>query len=160
VTQAAPSDGGSLDEREQRAWRAFTTLQRRLTAAAQRELQRDSGLSGPDYEILVHLAEAGGALRAYQLGAATDWEKSRLSHHLSRMAQRGLVERQPCAADPRYADVVLTDAGRCAIGSAAPAHVARIREWFIDALTPEQLDSFATACEAIIERLEPPPTTC
>jgi DNA-binding MarR family transcriptional regulator len=160
VNQAAPPEGGWLDEREQRAWRAFTTLQRRMIATAQRELQRDSGLSGPDYEILVHLAEAGGALRAYQLGAATEWEKSRLSHHLTRMAQRGLVERQPCAEDPRYADVVLTDVGRCAIDSAAPAHVARIREWFVRALTPEQLDAFAIACEAIVARLDPPPDGC
>src|SRR5215831_16393148 len=95
ATGGGASDVQWLDEREQRAWRAFTAMHRRLNGAIQRDLQRASGLSGPDYAILVNLSEApGGTLRAHELGAAADWEKSRLSHHLSRMVQRGLIERR------------------------------------------------------------------
>ena len=154
MSDSAEPDAGWLDEREQRAWRAYTAMQRRLTGALQRDLQREAGLSGPDYAILVSLSEApGGSLRAHELGAAADWEKSRVSHHLSRMVQRGLVERRACAHDPRYADIVLTAAGRAAIVDAAPRHVARVREWFVDAMTPDQLDAFAAACDAISARL-------
>ena len=142
-----------LDDREQRAWRSFTAAMVRLRAALTRELQRDSGLSGPDYDVLVKLSEAPDhRLRAYELGAATGWEKSRLSHHLSRMEQRGLVAREQCAGS-RYFDIVLTEQGRVAIEEAAPRHAGHVREWLVEALTPEQLDALTEACEAIADRL-------
>ena len=144
-----------LSDREQRAWRSFMSMQARLRGNLARQLQRDSGLSDADYEILVNLSEAPGQrLRAYQLGESTNWEKSRLSHHLTRMERRGLVRRERCAEDPRYADVILTPDGRTAIEEAAPRHVANVREWFVDVLTPEQLDLFAAACDAVMAKLE------
>jgi DNA-binding MarR family transcriptional regulator len=143
-----------LSDREQRTWRSFLTVQKRLSGQLNRRLQRESGLSGADYEVLVVLSESPeGRLRAFELGRLTDWEKSRLSHHLSRMEIRGLVARAPCAADPRYADIMLTDAGRAAIEEAAPRHAGHVREWFVDALTPEQLDGLGDACDAILEKL-------
>jgi DNA-binding MarR family transcriptional regulator len=142
-----------LDDREQRAWRSFTGAMSRLKAALARELQRDSGLSGPDYDVLAKLSEAPGQrLRAYELGQATGWEKSRLSHHLSRMEQRGLVAREQCAGS-RFFDVVLTEHGKATIEGAAPTHVGHVRDWFVDALTPDQLDALAAACDAISARL-------
>jgi DNA-binding MarR family transcriptional regulator len=163
------TDAMWLDDREQRAWRSFLDVMERLKAALHRELQREAGLSGPDYSVLVRLSEApDGRLRAYEIGAATGWEKSRLSHHLTRMEQRGLVARRQCAGS-RFFDVVLTDQGRNAVEEAAPRHVGHVRDWFVDALTPEQLDALAEACEAIAARLEQapcsepacdPPPTC
>ena len=149
-----------LDDREQRAWRRFVDSTERLKAALARELQRDSGLSGPDYSVLAQLSEAPGQrLRAYELGAATGWEKSRVSHHLSRMEQRGLIAREQCA-DSRFFDIVLTDQGRAVIGDAAPRHVGHVREWFVEALTPEQLDALIEACDAIAARLSQWPSRC
>ncbi len=133
-------------------------MQGRLQARLARHLQRESGLSGADYEVLASLSESPtGRLRAFELGKTTDWEKSRVSHHLTRMAQRGLVERQVCAGDSRYADIVLTDAGRAAIEEAAPLHVAHVRDWFIEALTPEQLQALGEACEVILAKLDAAP---
>ena len=147
-----------LDDRQQCAWRRFVALQRRLPAQLGRHLQRDSGLSPADYEILVHLSEsARGRMRAFEIGQATQWEKSRLSHHLTRMAQRGLVEREACSADTRYADIVLTEAGRDAIDRAAALHVAHVRRYFIDALTPEQLDALDGICDAVLSQLDQEP---
>jgi DNA-binding MarR family transcriptional regulator len=129
-------------------------MQSRLLAQLQRQIQRESGLSGADYEVLVALSESpAGRLRAFELGRLTQWEKSRLSHHLTRMEQRGLVARETCVADTRYADIVLTDAGRAAIEGAAPRHVEHVRTWFIDAMTPDQLDQFGKACDAISAKL-------
>jgi DNA-binding MarR family transcriptional regulator len=142
-----------LDDREQRAWRSFTAAMVRLNTALTRELQRDSGLSGPDYDVLAKLSEAPAQrLRAYELGAATGWEKSRLSHHLTRMEQRGLVAREQCEGS-RFFDVVLTDQGRATIEGAAPTHVGHVRDWFVQALSPEQLDALTEACDAITARL-------
>lgn len=143
-----------LDEREERAWRGFINLQQQVKRRIERELQRNAGLSGPDYEVLVHLSEAPeGRLRPYQLGRITQWEKSRLSHHLSRMAERGLVERQVCPTDSRGSFVALTDLGRAAITGAAPQHVEDVRRWFIDVLTPEQLDVLADISDTVLENL-------
>lgn len=149
---------GWLDEREQCTWRRFTAVQRRLPARLGQHLQRDSGLSPADYEILVIVSESPcGRMRAFEIGQATQWEKSRLSHHISRMVQRGLVERQVCARDPRYSEIVLTEAGRAAIEQAAALHVAHVRRYFVDALTPDQLDCLNGICDAVLARLDEDP---
>src|SRR6187551_2609979 len=91
-----------LDEREQRAWRGYNQMQRRLTRVLGQRLTQDSGLSAADYELLVPLSEAADdRLRARDLARMVDWEKSRLSHQLTRMEQRGLVERRECPTDAR-----------------------------------------------------------
>jgi DNA-binding MarR family transcriptional regulator len=147
-----------LTEREQRAWRGFMGLQNEVRAQLSRRLQQETGLSGADYDLLVVLSEApSGRLRAFEMGALIKWEKSRLSHQLTRMAQRGLIERQACTDDSRYAEIVLTPVGRAAIVEAAPKHVAHVREVFIDVLSPEQIDAFAAIAETVLTRLDNQP---
>ena len=143
-----------LNEREARAWRGYTRMQAQLAARLHRNLLRKTGLSLSDYEVLVHLSEAPeGRLRSFQLSAALQWEKSRLSHHLTRMQRRGLVSRQECETDGRGAFVVLTPTGRTAIEAAAPTHVADVRAALIDVLAPAQLDALAEISDAVLERL-------
>jgi DNA-binding MarR family transcriptional regulator len=140
---------------EQRAWRAYLRAGSLLTARLNRLLQADCGLSLPEYEVLVQLSEAPqGKLRPFQLGLALDWEQSRLSHMLSRMSRRGFVIRQDCAGDRRGADVVLTAAGRAAIDSAAPGHVAAVRRLVFDQMDSEQTATFGQVFEAILAGLE------
>jgi len=136
-------------------------MERRLSGRVARELQRGTGLSGADYEVLVNLSEAPERrLRAFQLGVATGWEKSRLSHHITRMEDRALVRRASCPTDSRGAYVVLTAEGRRAIEAAAPQHVEHVRRWFVDALSPDQLDALADISDAILARLGDDPGTC
>jgi DNA-binding MarR family transcriptional regulator len=143
-----------LDEREARVWRGFIGVQQRLAAVLERQLIRDSGLSGADYVLLVPLSEApDGLLRARELGRMVGWERSRLSHQLARMEKRGLVAREECSEDARGLMVRLTDAGRAAITSAAPAHVAAVRRHFFDALTDAELDVLGPALERVLDRL-------
>jgi len=152
-----------LDEREARAWRSFVQAESRLGATLQRKLQAECGMSMPDYGVLVHLSEAeaeGGRMRAFALGEAVQWEKSRLSHHLSRMERRGLIERQECPTDGRGAFIVITPAGRTAIEAAAPAHVAHVRRYLVDVLTPEQLEALGVISDAILQGLRADPSAC
>ena len=137
-----------LDERQQRAWRLFLRMQMHLRSRIHQELQRHSGLSEADYEVLVVLSESPhGRMRVFEIGDELQWETSRLSHHLTRMERRGLVRREKCPTDQRGAYIVLTDAGRDAIVAAAPRHVA-------DAITPEQLDELANIAERVLEALD------
>ena len=139
---------------EARAWRALQTFGTPLAAALNRQLMADSALSSADYQVLVVLSETpGGSLRAGELGRATGWEKSRLSHHIKRMEARSLVERQDCVTDGRGLLVAITDHGRKAIADAAPGHVQAVRDYIIDVLTPEQLAVLAEAGEAVEARL-------
>ncbi|HYN94262.1 MAG TPA: MarR family transcriptional regulator [Pilimelia sp.] len=144
-----------LTEEQQRAWRAYLRMQARLTAALNRQLQKDSGLSLPDYEVLVQLTDAPtGRLRPYALQRSLEWEQSRLSHHLRRMQRRGLIDRVDCGGDGRGAYVVLTDAGRAAIAAAAPAHVATVRRRFFDHLTPAQVATVAAVSARVLDGLD------
>lgn len=143
-----------LDEKEQRAWRGYIALQTEVQRRIARQLQRETGLSGADYAVLVSLSEApGGRLRVFQLRHAADWEKTRLTHQITRMAARGLVAREPCSDDPRGAFIVLTEAGWQAISEAAPRHVQHVRHWFIDALSPAQLDALVEISDTVLRRL-------
>ena len=139
-----------LSPAEARAWRALRSFGTPLATALNRQLMADSALSSADYEILVVLSETpGGSLRAGELGRATGWEKSRLSHHIKRMEARRLVERQDCLTDGRGLLVAITDHGRSAIEDAAPGHVQAVRKFVIDVLTPEQLEVLAEVGEAV-----------
>jgi len=73
------------------------------------------------------------------LARVMTWDKSRLSHQLTRMQQRGLIER-------RYPDrnsvlVVLTKLGREKLESARPIHAESVRRNLLSRLTPEQVDT-------------------
>jgi DNA-binding MarR family transcriptional regulator len=144
-----------LDEREQAAWRGFLAMQTQVGGRLRRLLQQQSGLSDADYDVLVHLSEADrGQLRIFALGQALLWEKSRLSHQLRRMAERGLVVREECDTDGRGAFVRLTPAGRRVIRAAAPRHVAEVRRTFVDVLSPAQLDALAAMAAVVLAHLD------
>lgn len=144
-----------LDEREERAWRALIVMQDRLKAALARELAAESPLSYPDYEVLVALTDqADGRLRSYELGELLGWEQSRLSHHLGRMVQRGLVKKVPCETDRRGSYVAVTAKGRRAIEAAAPGQVDAVRRLFIDQATLQQLEAIADVAERVLHLLD------
>lgn len=144
-----------LDEREQQAWRALQVMQARLNAALASQLAADSDLSLADYVVLVVLSEhPAGAARLFELAQHLGWERSRVSHHIARMAVRGLVRKDRCPSDQRGAIVVVTDMGRRAIEDAAPGHVRVVRQLFIDPLTEEQLDALAGASRRVVEAID------
>src|SRR5437764_1067117 len=89
-----------LDERQQHLWQGYLHLNQDLFALLEQELAHDSGLSGADYRVLHPLSQSpGGVLRARELGSEIGWDRSRLSHHVSRMERRGIVVREECAED-------------------------------------------------------------
>ncbi|CRZ16729.1 MarR family transcriptional regulator [Mycolicibacterium neworleansense] len=115
-----------------------------------RQLQADSGLSLADYDVLVALSNArADGMRVSDLAAQIGWERSRLSHQLRRMEERGLTERRSSAADGRTTNVVLTDVGQQAIDEAAPGHVDLVRSLFFDPLPDNLLAPFTAALEHI-----------
>lgn len=145
-----------LTRDEQTAWRAWLDMHHQLESHLGRALAAGSELSMADFSVLVHLTDVpAGRARAYELGRALQWEKSRLSHHLTRMEKRGLVRRESCPSDARGAYVVVTDEGRRTIEAAAPAHVSEVRRLVFDGLTPDQVEAMRTISELVLSRLDP-----
>jgi DNA-binding MarR family transcriptional regulator len=140
-----------LTAEEQRAWRAFLTACQTLFGAIDTQLARDSNIPHGYYEILVHLSETPGrALRMTQLAEASTSSKSRLSHAVARLEERGWVKRTDCPTDRRGQVAELTDEGFAALAAAAPGHVAQVRRSLIDQLTPEQVTQLREISELII----------
>ncbi|TMR89760.1 MarR family winged helix-turn-helix transcriptional regulator [Nonomuraea basaltis] len=145
-----------LDDAEFRAWIGYRRMRLLLDAEVGRDLLADSGLSMPDYDVLSALTSSEGHRRRLtELADRMLWSKSRLSRHISRMEERGLVAREECENDARGAVVVLTQDGLRTIQEAAPLHVESVRRHFIDLLSPEQLDALGAIAESVLAHLVP-----
>jgi DNA-binding MarR family transcriptional regulator len=142
----AADDVPWLTTEQQGWWRAYLTGSARLTEALSRQLDRDSDLSLSEYEVLVRLSEAPGRTRRMaELAESLVHSRSRLTHAVTRMERRGLVERRACQADGRGINATLTDAGMAVLVAAAPGHVRAVREHLVSRLTDAQLRSLGEA---------------
>jgi DNA-binding MarR family transcriptional regulator len=144
-TSSTPERTGTrwLSDDEQCTWRDFLTAWQWLLSSVDGQLQRDAGIPLAYYEILVRLSEAPDrALRMTQLAAASASSKSRVSHAVARLEERGWIRRGQIAQ--------LTDEGFAALSAAAPAHVEQVRRVLFDALTPEQQRQLAGISAAIL----------
>jgi DNA-binding MarR family transcriptional regulator len=146
---------------EQLTWRAFLDACQIAFGAIHAQLLRDSDIPHAYYEILVRLSETPGrALRMTQLAEASTSSKSRLSHAVARLEERGWVTRTNCATDRRGQIAHLTDEGFAALAAAAPGHVEQVRRSLIDRLTPEQVEQLREICAAIIAGADPDAEDC
>lgn len=140
-----------LSADEQRAWRSFLEATKVLMDALDRQLQRDAGMPHAYYEILVRLSETEGrSLRMSELAEITLSSRSRLSHAVARLEERGWVVREDCLTDRRGQLARLTDEGFAVLAAAAPGHVAAVRRLMMDVLTRKQLTEVAEIGDAII----------
>src|SRR4051812_2649994 len=90
-----------LTEEQQRVWRAYLLGSARLNEKLDADL-RQFGLDLGEYEILVTLSEAEDRQsRMSDLADAVHQSRSRLTHTVSRMEGRGVVERVSCPTDRR-----------------------------------------------------------
>jgi DNA-binding MarR family transcriptional regulator len=140
----------TLTPEQQRAWLAYMRVQLRLTYEMNRELQADSKLSLPDYDVLNALRYApGGRMRITALAARIGWERSRLSHHVRRLENRRLVECRPAPADRRATEMTLTDQGWDEITSASSGHIELVRRLFFEGLPDELLEPLTVGLESV-----------
>jgi DNA-binding MarR family transcriptional regulator len=154
--QTTPADQPRwLDDEQQAAWRVFNGMMAKLRWALEGQLQRDAGLSFIEYHALARLSEnPHHTMRMSELAEVTDASLSRLSHLIKRLEQRNLVRREPDPTDGRYTNAILTRDGLRLLVACAPAHVAKVRELVIDALSPAELRQLRTASEQITARVE------
>lgn len=143
-----------LDRQQQRSWRAFLVGTTLLMDRLDRDLREQHRLSLPEYEILVRLAEADGhRMRMAMLADSVSHSRSRVTHTVSRMERAGLVVRDSCISDGRGVEAVLTDQGRAALESAAPTHVAGVRQFLVDLVDEDDFEAVGRVFDAVTDRL-------
>lgn len=137
------------------AWRTFSRMMAKLQWALDGHLQRSACLSFVEYHALAMLSEqADHTMRMSELADLTNASLSRLSHLVTRLEQRELLRREPDPDNGRFTHAILTEKGFATLVAAAPAHVAKVRELVIDAVTPAQLRQFGAGAERIIRRID------
>lgn len=145
-----------LSDAELEAWIRFIAVVELLPGVLDSQLRRDSGLTHFEYMVLAMLSEAPErTLRMTALAARTNSTLARLSHVVSRLEARCLVERAACAEDRRATNARLTEEGWSAIVAAAPGHVETVRRNVLDALTLEQVSRMGEIAGAVLTRLDP-----
>ena len=82
------------------------------------------------------------------------WEKSRLSHQVTRMERRGLVERTDCDTDARGTWIGITPDGRRAILGAMRDHATNIRRYFSASTDDDQ--ALKRVSGRVLDAIDPP----
>ena len=126
-----------LSPQELRIWHAFKIMGEDVLERVGRDIIEATGLSGADFGVLSRLADLGkGQMRQQMLAESLGWDKSRLSHHLTRMQQRRLIERKE--VEQRVILVVITDEGKASLEAARPIHAESIRRNLLTRLSEQQ----------------------
>lgn len=137
-----------------RTWLNYMSVYHRLEFEMNRQLQAECGLSLADYTVMNALSAAPGRrLRLSLLATTIGWERSRVSHHLQRMAGRGLVERVQSDTDGRATDALLTDAGMKTLRTAAPKHVAWIRKLVFSDLDDDRVVELGDLLDGVYQTI-------
>lgn len=145
-----------LDDEELAAWVRLAAVLELLPGVLDSQLRREAELTHFEYYVLAMLSEAPQhTLRMTALALETNATLPRLSHVVRRLEGRGLAERFPCPDDARATNARLTPAGWDKVRETAPGHVDTVRQYVLDALTPEQVTQLTAIGEAILQRLDP-----
>ena len=127
-----------LDEDELATWLPIIRFVQLLPQVLDRALKDEVGLNHAPSAILLPPAGPGEcAVTMTELARIAGLSRSRLSHALDSLEERGWVERTSCSTDKRTLSATLTPAGRDMLRAAAPVHVAQIRELILDPLSAE-----------------------
>jgi len=139
------------------SWLAVVRLTTRLPWAMDAQLQRDADLSMIEYMVMAMLAKSPKqTVRMSDLAEQASSSLSRLSHLIKRLESRGYVRREADPADGRFTNAILLPAGMSKMESAAPGHVAYIRQLVIDNLSPERLRRLGQDADRIVRRIDSP----
>lgn len=145
-----------LDDREQKAWRAYLVATSRLQEVIDRDLQAQSGMPHTYYMILAMLSEAPeNGVRMTELARVLRSSVSRLSHAVRKLEEAGLIRRDADPDDGRVTYACLTEEGWRVLKEAAPGHVTTVVDNVFDRLSEEQVGQLYEISAAIIGAVAP-----
>ncbi|WP_091526287.1 MarR family winged helix-turn-helix transcriptional regulator [Microlunatus soli] len=130
-------------------WSALGLLHDRIDAHVGRELEKKHELSVREFSLLEVLSRQhngdGGHLQMAQVADAVALSQSATTRLVSRLEDRGLLERYLCPTDRRgiYTDV--TAAGKTLLKQARPTNSRALREALQEASDEAELAPFVRA---------------
>ncbi|MFD8544597.1 MarR family winged helix-turn-helix transcriptional regulator [Streptomyces sp. NPDC059649] len=151
-----PQEPRWLDDEEDQAWIALSSVLMRLPAALDAQLRRDAGLSHFEYQVMAGLSMVPDrTLRMSELAAFVEGSLPRLSQVVGRLEKRGWVHRSPDPTDGRYTVATLNDEGYDKVVATAPGHVEAVRSYVFGALTRAQVRQLTTIGHRIVAAIDP-----
>jgi DNA-binding MarR family transcriptional regulator len=138
------------------AWRAFLLAHARLSRRLDEELRAEHGLTLPEYDALLQIAQAPDRrLRMSQLADLVVLSRSGVTRLIDRLVADGLVERSQCLSDARGAEAVLTRAGLDRMRHAAATHLRGIEAYFLSVVPERDLADLERTLRFIADRAGP-----
>jgi DNA-binding MarR family transcriptional regulator len=138
----------ALTRQELDMWRGFRFMVEETSLGVSRALLSATGMSGGQFGILTILVETSlHSMRQQQLADAMRWDRTRLSHQLTRMEAHGWIKRKK--GDGGITLVLLAEAGRKEQQRAAPMLGQIVKEKFFSRLTQGQLGSLEEIRKAL-----------
>jgi len=140
-----------LSRTEGPAWTGFLRVHASVVRRLEAELQAAHGISLAAYEALLLLAQAPKRrLRISDLAEATVLSVGGCTRLVMRLAQEGLVKREPSTQDRREHYAVLTEAGLNKLYEANATHLIGIRKYFLNVFTDLELSAMAAFWERLL----------
>ncbi|MFC4852480.1 MarR family winged helix-turn-helix transcriptional regulator [Actinophytocola glycyrrhizae] len=104
-------------------WRTLAALHARIEDSLERALRREHSLSVSEYGVLDVLARQDGwHMRMTQLSDAVVLSQSATTRLVTRLEDRGLLQRYLCPTDRRGIYTEVTPAGHELLAAARPTH--------------------------------------
>ena len=119
-TETETADAGVVDEITRNCLLTRTRRISRIVTNMYDQALRPYGVNAPQFSLLVLIAKLGGASRA-EIGRANYQERSTLTRNLALLLAEGWVEEMVSEGSGRSRPLVLSQAGRELLVSAAPA---------------------------------------
>lgn len=131
-----------LSSSDRDLWRGFRHVAHQINAAIESDLLGATKVSAADHGILSRLAETESkGARQQELCDSMQWDRTRLSHHLTRMEGRGLVKRSKLEGGGMW--VSITEAGDRVREAADPIHAEAVLRGFTSKLTEAQREELS-----------------
>ncbi|HWW52731.1 MAG TPA: MarR family transcriptional regulator [Acidimicrobiales bacterium] len=149
-------EGRWLDDEELLALLSLVGVLFSLPGVLDAELRGDAGLTLYEYLVLASLSDGQDwTLRMSELAEVTSGSLPRLSQVVTKLEDRGWVQRRPDPKDGRATLAVLTNAGFKKLKESAPAHVDTVRRLVFDPLTRAQVRQLFDIHQRIKRALDP-----
>ncbi|WP_096460298.1 MarR family winged helix-turn-helix transcriptional regulator [Corynebacterium suranareeae] len=146
-----------LNPTEMDAWLSLWSILEWLPDRLDNQIRKDSGLSLAEYSALSQISATPDAtMRLSELAKVANMKLPHLSRVMTRMEDAGWVRRFPDPSNGRFTLAQLTDTGIEKVKEAAPGHVAAVRHYVFDNLTPDQTIALGEVAQLISTAVNAP----
>ena len=135
-------------------WLLWKRAHEHVRSAVINDVITKATVSEAELTVLVALSEAGGKLRQNALVVSTGWDRTRLSHLLTRMETRGYVSRHKLR---NGVELVLEAPGRMTVEQSHPQLERGVRDHLLSKLDQSEQKALRQLLHKLID--EPPAAT-